>query len=159
MDLAIYFLKVPSEDIPVLINLIYNYFKTIEKIKNFNSDNRFRSSIVSLSMVHNIMVDLMTMMNLKNDEEFLEKPELVHTSTSPKKYNFLETASLVANARLFRKKILSKKTRQIIKNTEDYKLKIRAAESNAMKLEPKVENRIIRILNQEVWELIFKQIF
>ena len=96
------------------------------------------------------MLDLMTLMNLKNDEDTLDKPESAHGSTSPKKYNFLETASLVTNARLFRKKTLSKKTRQIIKNTEDYKLKIRAAETNAMKLEPKVENRIIRIQNQEV---------
>ncbi len=133
-----------TENIPVLFNLILNYFKTIEKLKT-EIDLRFRSSIVPLVIIDSVLN------KLSDDIQDAESNSACNTE----KLSFSSTVSLINNLKLFKKKTLSKKQRKTIKQSEKFKQIIGEYENDAIKLEPKVDNRIICILNQEVKIILY----
>jgi hypothetical protein len=82
--------------------------------------------------------------NLSNDID-LSKIKKPHA-----KLNFKKAVNLVSKLLVLYKSTLSKKERRFIKQTEEYKLKIKEYEEKSMRLEPKVEDRIICIQNEQV---------
>jgi hypothetical protein len=139
---------------PVLINLIVNYFQTIEQIKSKNKENnqRFRTSIVPLVIVNNLMTQL------SDDSSIVNKNDEIASLASPiDKMSISSMFSLVTNLNHFKNRTLSKRMRRIIKNSDLYKKKMDEFEGKAIQLEPNIENRIILIKNKEVKFIFIKQ--
>ncbi len=146
--------KIDAEDMPVLINLIVNYFQTIEQIKSKNKENnqRFRTSIVPLVIVNNLMTQL------SDDSSIVNKNDEIASLASPiDKMSISSMFSLVTNLNHFKNRTLSKRMRRIIKNSDLYKKKMDEFEGKAIQLEPNIENRIILIKNKEVKFIFIKQ--
>ncbi len=67
------------------------------------------------------------------------------------KINFKNAVQLVSKMlTLYKTSTVSRKERLIIKESEQYKQKIKEYEEKSMRLEPLVENRIICIQNEQV---------
>ena len=99
-----------------------------------------RQSIVPLITVNRII-------NILSNDIDLSK---IKRPPRHNKLNFQKTVKLVSKLLILYKSTLSKKERRFIKQTEEYKLKIKEYEDKSMRLEPKVENRIICIQNEQV---------
>lgn len=139
---------VDSEDIPVLYNLVYNHFKTIASIKE-KAPKRFRGSVVPLIKMIGIMHEL------KNDPDVLPPAQI----TNMPKLNFYSAASFVNRVKLFSKRNgLTKDEKLLIKKSEKYKSKIEKLEVKSLKLEPKLENRIVCIRDDEHFEELLKNV-
>lgn len=107
-----------------------------------------RQSIVPLITVNRLIN------NLSQDPEVLKK-KTDSPNKSPTKMNFHSAVNIVSKIlHLYRTASLSRKDRITIKESEQYKQKMKEYEEKSMKLEPIVENRIVCIKNEEV-NLIF----
>lgn len=112
-----------------------------------------RQSIVPLITVNRLIN------NLSKDPEILKNKTNESPKKSPTKMNFHNAVNVVSKIlHLYKSASLSRKDRITIKESEQYKQKMKEYEEKSMKLEPMVENRIVCIKNEEV--LIFiKNIF
>ena len=133
---------VDHEDIPVLLNLVLNYFKTIKSLKK-GKTNRFRGSVIPLIKVINIMNDL------KDDPDVVLPPSLVSANDKPK-LSFQSAATFVTKVLSTKRRVLTKDEKISIKKSEKFKEKLSQLENRSMKLEPKLENRIICVKDNQV---------
>lgn len=105
---------------------------------------KYRSSIIPLKLVNRLIFEL------SEDPSILPIEEETPPSETANKMNFFNTALLVTKMLSHKQKVLSRKQRMIIKQSNKYKLKIEEYEEKAMRLAPEVEGRIICIQSQEV---------
>ncbi|CAF0939692.1 unnamed protein product [Brachionus calyciflorus] len=141
---------VEEENIPVLYNLVENHFKTIGILKRNTSFHKFRSSIVPLVIVNRLMHKI-------SQDPSVQLEDSQSPSDTPR-INFYNAALIVTKVLSHRQKILSRKQRSQIKQTEKYKKKMAEYEERSMKLAPKVEGRIICIKDQEHYEQLLMEI-
>lgn len=133
---------VDHDHIPVLYTLVSNFFKTVSQLKE-NKAPRLRGSVIPIIKMINILHEL------NNDPEVLPALE-PNIQKREAKLNFHRAASLVTRILSTKRTLLTKEDRLIIKKTDKYKTKIRELEEKSMKLEPKLEDRIICIRDNEV---------
>ena len=89
--------------------------------------------------------------NLSQDPDILKKKSQDSPTKLPTKINFHNAVNLVSKIlRLYKTTSLSRKDRQLIRQSEQYKLKMKEYEEKSAKLEPVLENRIICIKNEQV---------
>lgn len=125
----------------MLYNLVENHFKTIAKIRSGQVHQKFRASIVPLFLVNRLIIKLSEDPKIMDDED--------DTLAMPK-LNFQNAALLISRMISHKNKTLTKMQRRRIKQSEDYKKKLKEYEERAMELAPKIENRIVCIRDQEV---------
>ena len=141
---------IEEENIPVLYNLVENHFKTILKLKN-QSLVKFRNSIVPLCTVNRLINKLSYDPEVLPQAESMEKPDKIVS-----KLNFYNASFLITRVLQAKQKILSRRERLIIKQSEKYKQKIKEFEEKSMQLAPQLENRIVVIRDEEVILKTFK---
>lgn len=127
--------------------MVENHFKTISKLKKDRTLRKFRSSIVPLFLVNKLINVLSEDPNIISEEE--------NASPSPpnskiQKLNFQDAAFIISRVLSHKNKALTKMQRIKIKQSERYQLKMKEYEDEAIKLSPKLENRIICIRDNEV---------
>lgn len=138
---------IEEENIPVLYNLVENHFKTVAKLKQNRTLQKFRSSLVPLVVVNRLINNLSEDPNiLPEDLKSTESPAVNH-----QKLNFANAAYLISRVLSHKQKILSRKQRMHIKQSEKYKEKMNEYEERSLMLAPQVENRIICIRDQQVF--------
>ena len=108
--------------------------------------DKFRSSIVPLVFVNRLINNLSEDPTILDQESPLASP----SASNLQKLNFYNAAFIVTKVLSHKQKVLSRRQRQIIKQSDKYKSKMREYEEKAMKLEPKLENRIFCIKSEEV---------
>lgn len=129
----------------MLYNLVENHFKTITKLKSGFVHQKFRSSIVPLFLINQLIHKLSQDPNIMHDRRE-EEDDPIPTP----KLNFHNAAMLISRMLSHKNKILSKIERRRIKQSDDYKKKLKEYEERAMELAPQIENRIVCIRDQEV---------
>ena len=133
---------VDHDHIPVLYTLVSNYFKTISQLKKDKAP-RLRGSVIPIIKMINIIQEL------TNDPDVLPgiKPAMQQRVL---KLNFHSAASLVTRVLSTKRNLLTNDERILIKKSEKFKQKVKELEEKSIKLEPKIENRIICIKDEEV---------
>ncbi len=134
---------VDHEQIPVLYTLVSNYFKTVSQLKEDKAP-RLRGSVIPIIKMINILHEL------KNDPDVLPELQPVIRQREAKLLNFHSAASLVTRVLSSKRNILTKDERLMIKKSDKYKERVRDLENKSIKLEPKLENRIICIKDNQV---------
>ena len=132
---------VEHDNIPVLYTLVSNFFKTVSQLKE-NKAPRLRGSVVPIIKMINILHEL------NNDPDVLPNPQSIQQNGA--KLNFHKAASIVTRILSTKRALLTREDRLLIKQSDKYKKKIRELEEKSMKLEPKLEDRIICIRDNEV---------
>lgn len=143
-------LIVDGDDIPCISNLVANHIKTCTEMKA-NEEKRFRPSIVPIHKVNKIMEEV-----IKDPVNEIKREDTPVTQRDSPSFSFIGAVSVISRLREFRGKCLNKKQRRLAKMTEAYKAKIATYEIHAMKLAPKIENRIIRIESPEHHQQLLK---
>lgn len=133
----------------MLYNLVENHFKTISKLRIDRNLQKFRSSIVPLTIVNRLINKLSEDPSVMHGVSPSNSPP--NSSNNLQKFNFHNAAFLITRVLSHRQKILSRKQRLQIKQCDKYKQKMGEYEDKSMKLEPKIENRIVCIRDQEVY--------
>ena len=136
-------IKIDEENLPVLFNLVENHFKTVEQLQRNRNLNRFRSSIVPLIVVNRLIQKLSDDPNILNEDH---EP----VSSPIAKLSFSNAAFLISKFLSHKQKVLSRKQRMIIRESCEFKQKIKGYEEKSIALAPSIENRILRIQNEEV---------
>jgi 5'-nucleotidase len=147
-------LKIDSEDIPVLYNLVENHFQTINKLKSTKRRHRFRSSIVPLFIVNKLLQSLSSNPDVINQNA--NQPKSPSTHPFPK-LNFHNAAFIVTRMLSFKDRVLSKQERRIIRQSELFKKQIEEYESESIKLAPRVEGRITCIRDEAHYQELLKE--
>lgn len=137
-------LQIDEENIPVLVSLVENHFKTIQNLKTNHFRERLRSSIVPLFLVNRLINRLSEDPNILKNESPTE---------TPTKLNFHNAAFLITKVLSHKQRTLSKKQRLIIKQSDKYTEMMKEYESKSMQLSPQLEGRIVCITDDNVSSL------
>jgi hypothetical protein len=144
---------IEEENIPMLYSMVENHFKTVNKLKENRSLEKFRCSIVPLVLVNRLIN------TLSDDPSILpvrENDSPVNSSANLQTMNFPSAALIITKLLSQKHKAaLSRKDRIKIKQSDKYKKKIKEYEEESMKLEPRVEGRIVLIRDQQVIFIFF----
>lgn len=125
-----------------MYTLVENYFKTVNELKEDKLKNeKYRSQIIPKVIISSLMD------KLSKDPEVLPDKNLIMPLRT--RLTFRLTAMIVLQT-LKQRKILLHKEKQIIKQSVKFQSSIQEYERKSLDLAPKVENRSVKIENQNV---------
>jgi hypothetical protein len=132
------FIQLEGEDIPTLPNLVLNHFKAIAELKA-NKQNTFKSSVVSLFLIEQMIAYAAKEQKEKNEKE---NPTV---ATRPR-LSFYSAGSILTKLKALQTQALTKKERKELKESDSFKAQMAQLEKKAMELAPLCEDRI-KIVN------------
>jgi hypothetical protein len=137
-----------------LFNVVENHFKTVDSLKKAMSNSesrlhRFRPSLVPLVVRDKLINELSEDPSVLNEKQKAEMSKQ-NSHEHLRKLNFHKAANFIMRILSHRNRVLSKKHRQIIIQSEKYRVAMKDLEEKSLKLAPQVEGRIILIQNHEV---------
>lgn len=125
-------LKVDSENVPPLFNLVENYFITIRKIKEENQKQLLPARLVPLCITNKIVQELS-----------MEPDVIYHTFKKDKhKITFRMIACVILKTIKLRSLALSKNEKKLIKSSQKFKYCLSEYHRKALELKPMIEGRI-----------------
>ena len=123
---------IDEESGPSLFTIVENHFKTIEQIKA-NQHPTHRPSLVSINKRNRIIQDIL------KDSHAIKRNNISFHTLAKVVMNTLNDYHTVQHHNLIHKEIVQ------VKESDEFKERIKRYEEKAMQLKPETENRIVRI--------------
>lgn len=136
---------IEDENIPMLITMVENHFKTIRELKENRAMDKFRCSIVPLAVIDRLMLKV----SEEDPSVLADEEQAAPAASNWQKLNFHNAAFLITRLVSHKQKALTRKERIKIKQSDKYKKKMKEYEEESMRLAPKVEGRIVCIKSPE----------